>query len=258
MAVPTTAVSLFSSGGIGDLALRQAGFEIVVSNELLQDRHAVFDFNFPETDAITGDIWNNVDSLERAINRRLRGRTLSLLYATPPCQGMSKNGRGKLLSAIRAGEKPPLDERNRLIIPAMELAHRLKPEVVLLENVTEMADTLILDEDGCPLLIVDFVRRELGPEYVGRAEVVEFADYGVPQRRQRLITVFSRNQQCVDWFSRQGSFIPPCTHGRMPGGLHDAAPWVTVRDAIGQLPPLDAGSREAATSDIPFHRVPST
>lgn len=251
-----TAISLFSSGGVGDLALRQAGFDILVSSELLEDRHAVFACNHPATAAITGDVWKNVDSIESETLKRLAGRGLTLLYATPPCQGMSKNGRGKLLAAIRAGEKPALDERNRLIIPAMEIARRLRPEIVLLENVPEMADTLILDGSGSPVQIVEFVKRELGPDYAGRGEVVEFANYGVPQCRQRLISVFSRNPQLAEWFSRCGTFMPPRTHAHTPDGQNGAAPWVTVREVIEGLPPLDAKSADAASSEIPFHRVP--
>ena len=51
-----TALSLFTSGGLGDFAVRQAGFDILVSNEKLEDRHALFAHNFPSTCAITGDI----------------------------------------------------------------------------------------------------------------------------------------------------------------------------------------------------------
>lgn len=249
-----TAVSLFTSGGLGDLAIRQAGFDILVSNERLEDRHAVFMFNFPATRAITGDIWQKVDQLETETRQLLNGRDLTLLYATPPCQGMSKNGRGKLLSAIRSGRKPPLDERNRLIVPAMDLARRLRPEIVLLENVPEMADTMILDDEGSPVQILEFVKTELGPEYVGHAEVVEFADYGVPQCRQRLITVFSRNQRLADWLADCGTFMSPRTH--TADGRDGTHRWVTVRDAIEGLPPLDAKDSESASSHIPFHRVP--
>ena len=251
---PSTAVSLFSSGGVGDLAIRQAGFEILASNEVLADRHAVYRANFPETNAVTGDIWESLEELERLALDRLDGRSLTLFYATPPCQGMSRNGRGKLLSAIRAGQKPTLDPRNRLIVPAMELARRLQPEVVLLENVPEMATTLILDRDGSPVQIVDFVRRELGDRYVGCAEVVEFADFGVPQCRQRLISVFTRNRRLAEWFLSQGTFMPSRSHSR--GGSNGSSPWVTVRDAIEAMPPLDAKWAESAKSSIPFHRVP--
>ena len=249
-----TALSLFSSGGIGDLAIKAAGFHIVVSNELLPDRHSVFDFNFPNTRSLTGDIWRLLDEIVEATEEALGGEELTLLYATPPCQGMSKNGRGKLLSAIRAGTKPPLDERNRLIIPTMKLAKRLRPEIVVLENVPEMANTLIVDEGGKPTQILDFVSEQLGDEYSGSAEVVEFADFGVPQCRQRLITVFVRTNHLKTWHRELGTLIPPGTHSRDAGNCK--LPWVTVRDAIGSLPPIDARDRESATSDIPFHRVP--
>jgi DNA (cytosine-5)-methyltransferase 1 len=249
-----TAISLFTSGGIGDLALRDAGYEILISNEKLSERHSVFEHNFPETTGITGDIWNSVDKIERATRERLGGRRLTLLYATPPCQGMSKNGRGKLLSAIRAGRKPPMDERNRLAVPTVALAKRLQPEIVLFENVPEMAETIILTDSGEAMRIIDFIRSELGAGYQGSAEVVEFANYGVPQRRQRLITVFSRSAAIHRWLEARGTLMPPHTHSQR--GRGDAKKWVTVRDAIEGLPPLDAGSEDRSRSAIPYHRVP--
>lgn len=249
-----SAISLFTSGGIGDLALRAAGFDILVSNEKLHDRHAVFQHNFPTTHAVTGDIWKRLDEIELATRDRLRGERLTALYATPPCQGMSKNGRGKLLNAIRNGRKPPLDERNRLIIPTMELARRLQPELLIFENVPEMADTVIVDDKGVAHRIVDYIQGSLGAEYAGKADVVEFADYGVPQCRQRLITIFSRSLPVKEWLRTKGSLLPPATHSQH--GRRGLKPWVSVRDAIEDVPALDAGSSARATSIIPFHRVP--
>ena len=250
-----TAVSLFTCGGLGDLAVRAAGFELLVSNELHEERHAVFSQNFPTTRSLTGDIWELKSSIVAAARERLAGRDLDLLYATPPCQGMSKNGRGKLLSAIRAGQKPPLDVRNRLIIPTMDVITVLRPQIVVFENVPEMADTIICDEDGVTLPILDYIRRRLGPEYAGKAEVVEFADYGVPQCRQRLISVFSRAARLHRWLDENESLLPPRTHSCRPS--NGRAPWTTVREAIGEFPPLDARTAESARSQtLPFHAVP--
>ena len=251
----SSAVSLFTSGGIGDLAVSAAGFDVVVSNELLADRHAVFAHNFPDAVALTGDLRLLAERVVDATLCRTAGRAPDLLYATPPCQGMSRNGRGKLLAEIRGGRKPPLDERNRLVLPTMDVAARLRPQTVLLENVPEMADTLIVDDRGEVAPILDHVRRRLGPEYVGHAEVVEFADYGVPQCRQRLISIFSRLPALVAAFRRDGSFLPPPTHSRT--GADGRRRWRTVRDTIGDLPPLDAGSPASASSAaLPYHRVP--
>jgi DNA (cytosine-5)-methyltransferase 1 len=250
-----TAISLFTCGGIGDLAVRAAGFDILVSNELDAQRHAVFLHNFPECDSITGDIWLSVDEIVQRTHQRLGGRELDAVFATPPCQGMSKNGRGKLLNAIRAGLKPPMDVRNRLIIPTMTVIKALRPRIVVFENVPEMADTLLVDEAGLVLPIVDFIRRELGPEYDGKAEVVEFADYGVPQCRQRLITIFSRHDDLRRWLKENGTLLPLPTHASRPSSGRRI--WRTVRDAIADFPPLDARELETATSrDVPFHSVP--
>ena len=252
MPLNLTAVSLFSSGGIGDLAIRDAGFDILVSNEVIEERHKVFSYNFPGTKCITGDVREKeVEIVEAALNR-LRGRELDLLYATPPCQGMSKNGRGKLLRAVREGKKPAMDERNRLIVPTVRIASLLRPRVILFENVPEMENTLIASKDGEAISILNYISRELGDEYKGKAEVVEFADYGVPQFRQRLITVFTRVGAMKQWGAAAKSFLPPPTHGREP----HLKPWVTVRDAISDLPPLDASTVETARSDLAYHRVP--
>ncbi len=147
-----------------------------------------------------------------------------------------------------------MDERNRLIIPTLELAKRLQPEILVFENVPEMADTIIVNQGGEALNIIDFIRRQLGSEYHGVAEVVEFANYGVPQCRQRLITVFSRSPRIFEWLSNYGSLMPPHTHSK--NGRAGTKKWVTVREVIDGLPVLDASCEQRARSEIPYHRVP--
>lgn len=248
-----TAVSLFSSGGIGDLSIRAAGFRLLASNELLVDRHSLFESNFPDVSAHTGDIRVVKAKLIADVRRQLKGRALTMLYATPPCQGMSKNGRGKLLNAVRAGKKPPLDERNQLIIPVVQVIKELQPEIVVLENVPEMAHTVILDSAGAPINILEYIDREL-KSYSAKAEVVEFADFGVPQCRQRLITVLSRQERVTNWLQRVGSLIPRPTHSK--DSAEGTLPWNTVGDAIADFQPLDAQSPASAVSALEFHRVP--
>lgn len=247
-------VTLFASGGIGDLALRQAGVDVVVANELIHERAEVFKYNFPECEMIVGNIWELQGQIINTVEQKLKGAPLDFLMATPPCQGMSKNGRGKLLSLIRQGVRPELDQRNQLIVPTINIVKALLPKVVVLENVPEMKDTLISVNDNL-VNIIEFVKSSLQPlGYVGRAEVVEFADYGVPQRRQRLITIFSREDKMVEYYQRFFSFIPKQTHKQNP--INGYKPWVTLRDAISKTVPLDAVNQEKATSSTPFHYVP--
>jgi len=249
------AISLFASGGIGDLALKANGVDLLVANELLEDRCKVLEYNYPETEVIQGDIWIKKDEIIQKTKEILKDEILDILYATPPCQGMSKNGRGTILSNIRKGLRPHIDDRNRLIIPVIEIAKKLRPRLILLENVPEMQDTIIETPNGEYKLILDYLKDELGVLYIGCGEVVEFADYGVPQKRQRLISIFSRDTTLKDFFKITKTYLPARTHSGQEKKKHEKS-WITLRDAISHLPELDAKTKETASSDIKYHKVP--
>lgn len=251
---PLTAASLFSGGGIGDLALRAAGTTLLAASELRADRAAVLARNFPEARVFEGDIDATKHAFVEEVERRLDGRRLDVLFATPPCQGMSKNGRGKLLNGARKGARPKLDPRNRLVLHALDVARALSPRLILFENVPEMQNTIIEDRHGQLRDILDVVTEELGPAYQGTWRVVEFADYGVPQRRQRLITVFSRDPGITARLRAGEPVFPEPTHAATPTAGRRR--WVSVLDALAGVPPLDAADKATATSEIPFHRVP--
>ena len=86
---------------------------------------------------------------------------------------------------IREGRRPKEDPRNRLIIPTLNIIKALMPEWILFENVPEMQHTIIRTENDEYVNIIEYVKKEL-PEYVGKAEVVNCADYGIPQKEKDL------------------------------------------------------------------------
>ncbi|PWF20872.1 DNA cytosine methyltransferase [Corticimicrobacter populi] len=250
------AISLFACGGIGDLGLRHAGFDVLVANELLSDRAEVFKHNFPETKMIVGDIWEKENEILDATSAALEGRELDLVFATPPCQGMSKNGRGKLLSLIRQGLKDSVDERNLLVIPAINIFKKSGAHTLIMENVPEMENTVIPhpNKERELINIIELIKEELGSDFSSSIRVVEFANYGVPQSRQRLISIFTKNKNLKGHIENKGSLFPCETHSK-DGFL--GKKWVTVKDVIGELPSLDASSPETASCEkIPYHRVP--
>jgi DNA (cytosine-5)-methyltransferase 1 len=247
------AISLFSSGGIGDLALESNGIDVLLNNELLYDRCCLLKANFPNTVNIEGDISENIEKIINITKELLKGDELDILFATPPCQGMSKNGRGTLLNNIKKGLRPKLDERNQLIVNAVEIAKVLKPRLIVFENVPEMENTFIYTPSNQYKAILDYLKEEFGEEYVGKGEVVEFADYGVPQRRQRLITIFTKDNFIKDVFLKYNTFLPPKTHSFSK--RNKIKQWVSLREIIGKLPALDAKNQTLASSHIPYHRV---
>lgn len=247
-------LSLFSSAGIGELGVEAAGLSILVNNELIQNRCAIYRENYPDVYNICGDIWEKKDEIVNAW-KRCSNASPFLVYATPPCQGMSSNGAGKLLNEIRKGNRKPDDPRNRLIIPTMHIIKALHPVWILFENVTTMTNTLIRDEENSYINIIDYIEKELGDEYSGGASVVNCADYGIPQMRKRLITIFTRSEKGKQHFFSHGSFLPQPTHAAERTLFMKR--WITLRDAIGNLPPLEAKKGANERRDFnPWHFVP--
>lgn len=241
------AASLFSSAGIGELGIEAAGLDIILANELLASRVALYRANFVH-EILEGDISEKKDEFIERARTQLGAEELFLLYATPPCQGMSSNGMGKLKSEVASGRRSHEDQRNRLIIPAMDVAVALKPRWVLLENVPGMETTEIRTSGHRWEKIVSYAQRRLGRDYVGGAQVIACEDFGVPQRRKRLITIFTRDSNAKKFYETNGgSFFSPDMK----------EPPVTLRDAIGSAPPLDArvGHNEARWFH-PYHYVP--
>ena len=177
-----------------------------------------------------------------------------LIYATPPCQGMSFNGLGKILSEIREGRRPKEDPRNRLIIPTIEIIKELRPEWVILENVPTMEGTVIRTENDDYLNILDYIFGELSSEYVGKAEVINCADYGIPQMRMRLITIITRTIKGKKYLKKHKTLLPFRTHSEY--GENNLKKWVTLKDAIGDFPPLSAVKGKNEDKNILWHLVP--
>lgn len=249
------AISLFSSSGIGDLGLKQNNIKTVIACELLADRMNLFKSNFPETKCFQGDIWELQKDIISFYKENYTENPF-LIIATPPCQGMSSNGMGKMLSDYRKGLRPKQDPRNRLIIPSVNIIKELEPQWIIFENVPTMLNTLIYDENNQLINIIDFIKRELGNMYIGVPQVIDTADYGVPQHRKRLLTVLARrNKNTEKYFSENDTFMPLPTHSKKdtPTTNH----WITLRDAIGNLPELRAekGKNENKVFN-PLHKVP--
>lgn len=85
-----TVLSLFSSAGIGELGIRATGLKILISNELLKDRAALYKENYPEVHEICGDIWEKkekiinqgqFDGIVRSVLRELEKEYPEIHYA---------------------------------------------------------------------------------------------------------------------------------------------------------------------------------
>ncbi len=203
------AMSLFANVGIAETYLKEIGIDVVLANELDHQRAKFYNYLYPSTNMIEGDI-TDINIQDKLIKLAQKEK-VDLIMATPPCQGMST-----------AGKKDKDDIRNLLIKDAVKIIKCVKPKFIFFENVPEQLNTYITYNNS-EVLIPDFLKQELEEEYIFNDEcIINAADYGVPQLRERAIILLSRKDINRVWkFPKKDNEI------------------VTMEKAIGDLPSLD-------------------
>ncbi|MBG29300.1 MAG: hypothetical protein CMI31_04770 [Opitutae bacterium] len=258
--VALVSASVFSGGGVGDVGIEWGlDIPVVAACEIVPSRAELIRRNFPGTEVFEGDVWKLGPAYVEFMKRKLGSLRPWLITLSPPCQGMSANGAGRISSAIRSGNRPKEDERNRLVLPGIEVVEALQPDWFLLENVRRMENTVIRNEHGEPENILDLLARRLHPlGYTIRSSILDFRHYGVPHHRQRLITIGCRLPAVVKKVSPIDAVFfdePTQLHPLLTHGGPDLPSPVTIREAIGRLPALDALDNPVDPND-PYHRVP--
>lgn len=203
------ALSLFANVGIAETYLSELGIDVVVANELIEERCKFYKHLYPNVNMIKGDI-TDVSIFEQVIEAACKNN-VEMIIATPPCQGMSC-----------AGRKDPKDPRNFLVYYAIEAVKKLKPRFVIIENVPMQQHTQIL-YNGDYMFIPEYIEKELGNLYrINDCRIVNAMNYGVPQSRQRYIYLLALKSENIEWeFPEKDNHI------------------ITLREAIGDLPSLD-------------------
>ena len=249
-----SAVSLFSNCGAGDVGYAKAGFSFRVMAEIEQRRLAVALANHKDACGVPGDLrftWREVVASFRSDAAPERP---ALLSACPPCQGMStaRGGRGREEDA-EAGSR---DGRNLLVEVIAQVANRLRPRIVVVENVAAFLSRLVLDpRNDEPISAAVLLRDLLDPHYEFYPFLTDLADYGVPQRRVRaFMTFIQRDEAAVEALAQA-----ECVPYPIPTASAEDGNWTTLEEALSQLDakPLDAKTEDAASDpSLPMHIVP--
>ena len=251
------AVSLFSNCGAGDVGYRDAGFRFDVMAELDSRRLDVSLLNHPGAVGVPGDLRQTWPEVVKAYRRRAGDVRPSLLCACPPCQGMSsaRSGKGAHDDAA-AGSK---DERNLLVTVIANVALKLMPSMIVVENVPAFFTRKVHHpKDKAPVSAANYLISKLAADYVAFPLVADLCQFGVPQSRNRAFLTFIRRD--VRGLSQLIKFgrapFPRPTHAP---GFSNRAP-ITITQALASfgLPRLDAKSERRARCDDydGFHAVP--
>ncbi len=234
---------------MGDWGFRKAGFDFVAFLEKDPGRAHTIELNFPDAEVVVGLAEERLEDFIRAASVR---KELSLLSITPPCAGLSTASQYR--SGSPFSRKPSTDERNLLVLRVVEAVKQLRPLVVCLENVPGFRTRTVLepleDEEATP---IDLFLARL-ENYEAFVDVVQMADYGVPQRRERLVAVLTRRGLRGE--SLTEDILPPRSHSR--DGRDGLVRWPSAKESLADYPPLDGRRPQGARDpEDPLHVVPS-
>jgi DNA (cytosine-5)-methyltransferase 1 len=227
-------IDLFSGAGGLTTGFHLAGFETLCAIDSNKKALATYQHNYPNTKVIHQDI-REVNPSELRHNLGLEREQLKAIIGGPPCQGFSRN--------IPAEYRYIDDPQNQLYKSFLNFVKEFKPLYVIMENVPE----ILTAYQGLFKYQITNQLESLGYKVISSS--LNAAKYGVPQTRSRAFFIASLERLIV---------LPNPTHNdddikvksRNKESSYqtnllksNSSPIVTVKDAIGDLPELNAGQK---------------
>ncbi len=225
-----TTISLFS-GAMGlDLGLIRAGMNVAVSQDA--DKWCAETIRANGHKVVEGDIRQLLDKDPSCsfllAPGGIKAEDVFAVVGGPPCQAYSTAGKRRGTS----------DERGSLFEQFAQIVGTLRPRFFVMENVKGLLSMPSVegDKDSTPLLSV-ILDRLTGLGYHVVYGILDAVHYGVPQFRERLVIIGSRDNEAI--------FLPAPTNFH----LHQSATmrWATLGSAISDL--IDAPGPGSKFSD---------
>ncbi|MDD2708113.1 MAG: DNA cytosine methyltransferase [Verrucomicrobiae bacterium] len=215
-----TCIDLFCGCGGFSLGMKRAKFSILAAIDFNQEAITVFRKNFPDVAQVLHK------DLTRFPPRELAGlintQRVDVIVGGPPCQGFSTV---RQRDGANNGPRLVEDKRRHLYLEFLRYVEFFRPRVFVMENVLGIKSAA----GGKYFTRVQKEARVMG--YRVHPQVEKAFDLGVPQKRQRQLIIGTR-LDLPDYFPSKFKPSPR------------AVAWPTLGEAIGDLPPLRAGSGE--------------
>ncbi|MFH2103867.1 MAG: DNA cytosine methyltransferase [Chloroflexota bacterium] len=193
-------IDIFAGCGGISLGLHNAGLKGVFAIEKHPDafltlKHNLLDnrFHFEWPEWLPLKSWD-IDKLLKTHSEhliKLRGR-IDLVAGGPPCQGFSV-----------AGRRRATDQRNKLIHSYLEFVEVVQPRIILFENVRGFTFKFPNSKKHKKVAYSEIVLQKLNElGYTdARGEMINFAEFGIPQKRRRFLVIATRENLADDIFS---------------------------------------------------------
>lgn len=193
-------ISLFSGAGGLDYGLEAAGFEFGAGVEMDSDSISTLLESRPDWPVVPHSIFDTDAQTPKLLDLAASKKgDIDLVAGGPPCQPFSKSGYWARGDAQRLR-----DPRSDTLGAFIRVVRESLPKVMLLENVEGLQ--YAGKDEGLQLLVdeLDDINKAEGTSYHPWVDVLNAADYGVPQLRERVFVVAHRE-------GREFKF-PPATH----------------------------------------------
>lgn len=232
MSLQPTLIDVFSGCGGASYGFKEAGFKIVAAVDIDHWACETYEKNIG-IKPIEGDL-RDISGEKILGEIGLKRGEVDLVVGCPPCQGFSS------LRTTRKGDSP--DDNDDLLDVFADRIIGIFPKMVIFENVPG-----IVRGRGKKYLR-KFIKKLENHGYFPIGKLLNVADLGVPQHRKRLILILTR--EVTDYLL---PILPKETHidpNKVEG--EDSQFWLTVKDAIDNLPSLASGEKDPS---IPHHEA---
>lgn len=228
-------IDLFSGAGGMSLGFEQAGFDVRAAIEIDPIHCAVHKFNFSECAVIPKSVVG-LSANEIRCAAGLENKEIDVVFGGPPCQGFSLIGHRSLD-----------DPRNKLVLEFVRLVSELDAKSFVFENVRGL--TVGRQRSFLHEIIEAF--QEAGYDVRTDWQVLDAADFEVPQHRQRLILVGARKGNLVPRYPEPTTLPADMTINQTPLPLlKSLSRGPTCKDALGDLPDADAFSELVESDEV--------
>ncbi|MDJ0616910.1 MAG: DNA cytosine methyltransferase [Calothrix sp. MO_192.B10] len=216
-------VDLFAGAGGITLGFEQAGFDVLAAVELDPIHCAIHHFNFPFCSVLCRSVEDVTGTEIRNISA-IGNREIDVVFGGSPCQGFSVMGKRALS-----------DPRNGLLFHFCRLVLELKPKYFVLENVPG------LTVGGHRQFLLEIIEKfqQSGYQVEPSYQVLNAANYGVPQNRARLFLLGCRQDGCLPQYPQPQTQPAKFQKSKYLIFRQDLPHTPTVWDAIGDLPEVE-------------------
>lgn len=239
MRIKYEAIDIFSGCGGVSCGLSLSGFKIKSAVEI--EKRAVntyLNYKPLEKVKVLNDDICNLNGKQILNAARIKNDDIYLFAGCPPCQNFSRQN--------PSNKKKSIEDRKKLLFEFLRIIEEIKPPFILMENVPG------IKSDFNKVILDEFLER-LKRYYYVKENILNAADYGVPQVRKRFVLHAVRKDINKELESIGFVFdLPKVTHNK--NGDKGFKKWKTVKEVIDDLPKIKAGEEYKDNGKIHNHK----